>query len=89
VAQAERLARRHWTLVYLKRNPTWSGEAVLVDKRGSRSSLLIPELELETQLYLNEDVPLDSLVSLRLSQVDLPELEVHFQVQGYKIPRSL
>jgi exoribonuclease-2 len=80
VRRAERLARQHWTLVYLLERPGWRGEGVLVDKRGSRGTVLIPELDLEPRVHLRQDVPLNSIVPLTLSGVDLPGLEAHFRV---------
>jgi exoribonuclease-2 len=80
VRLAERLARRHWTLVYLLEHPDWRGEGVLVEKYGTRGTVLIPELDLEPRVHLREELPLDSLVPLTLSGVDLPELEVFFRV---------
>lgn len=80
VRQAERLARRHWTLVYLMQHPDWRGEGVVVDKRGNRSMILIPALDLEIQLALPETIPLDAPVSLALNGVSLPDLEAYFQV---------
>jgi exoribonuclease-2 len=82
VRQAERLARRHWTMVYLLQHPDWHGEGVVVDKRGPRGTVLIPALDLEVQLPLREDLPLDTTVSLRLSGVNLAELEVYFQLES-------
>jgi exoribonuclease-2 len=82
IRQAERLAQKHWTLVYLLQHPGWHGEGVLVDKRGSRSRVLIPELDLEVQVHVRDDLPLDSRLSLRLTGVDLAELEAHFRAEG-------
>jgi exoribonuclease-2 len=82
VRQAERLARRHWTLVYFLQHPDWQGQGVLVEKRGLRGTVLIPELGLETQVHLREDKPLDSTVPLSLNGVSLPDLDVHFQVRS-------
>lgn len=81
VRQAERLACQHWTLVYLQQHPGWRGEGVLVDRRGSRGTVLVPELDLESQVHLREDLPLDSVVPLTLNQVDLAALEAHFRVE--------
>jgi exoribonuclease-2 len=81
VRQAERLARRHWTLVYLLQHPKWRGEGVLVEKHDARGTVLIPELDLEPRVHLREDLPLDSVVPLTLSGVDLPELEAFFQAE--------
>ena len=80
VRHAERLARRHWTLVYLMQHPGWRGEGVLVDKRRRRGTVLIPELDLEPRLHLRQDLPLNSTLALELRGVDLAALEAHFRV---------
>jgi exoribonuclease-2 len=85
VTQAERLARKHWTLVYLRRHPDWRGQAILVEKRGLRGLVIIPELDLEAYVYLPDELPLDSVLSLALSRIDLAELEAHFRVQEYML----
>jgi exoribonuclease-2 len=63
----------------LQQNPEWQGEGVVVDYRGKRSVVLLPELALESQLYLRKDVGLDGKVKLRVEAVDLPYLEAHFR----------
>jgi exoribonuclease-2 len=80
--RAERLARRHWTLVYLLQHPQWRGEGILVEKRGRRATLLIPELDLDTQVHLRQDLALNSPVPLVLGEVDLAELTAHFRIGG-------
>lgn len=80
VRRAERLSRQHWTLVYLMRRPDWQGQGVVLEKRGPRSLILIPELDLETQLHLREDLPPDSTVALKLNRVNLAELDAHFRI---------
>jgi exoribonuclease-2 len=79
VRQAERLARRHWTLVYLTQHPVWQGEGLVVEKRERRSTVLIPELGLDCPVHLRRDVPLNSVVGLSHPEVNLPLLDVHFQ----------
>jgi exoribonuclease-2 len=82
VRRAERLTRKHWTLVYLMERPRWRGEGVLVEKVGPRGKVLIPELDLEAQVHLRTDLALNSTLRLALSGVNLAELEAHFQVKG-------
>jgi exoribonuclease-2 len=79
---AERRSNTHWTLVYLQQNPGWSGEGVVVDHRGKRSVLLLPDLALETQVYLRKDAGLDNRIRLQVEDVDLPYLEAHFRAAG-------
>ncbi len=78
--QAENLSNRHWTLVHLSRQPGWQGEAVLLDRRGQSGVFVIPELALETQVYLPPDLPLDSRVTLILRSVNLPRQDPRFRV---------
>lgn len=80
--QAEQYSNRHWTLVYLQRQPGWSGRAVLVDKRGHNSTLIIPELAWETQLRLPVEQSLDSEFTLILRSVDLPRLDARFKAES-------
>ncbi len=77
--QAERLSNAHWTLVYLQQQGKWQGEGIVVDKRGARDVVLIPDLDWETHIYSPRDLPLDSLVRVALNGVDLPNLEAHFR----------
>ncbi len=79
VRHAERLARRHWTLVYLAQHPGWRGDAILVEKRGRRATAVIPGLDLDPRVHLRADLPLNSQVSLVLRRVDLPALEASFK----------
>ncbi|MCZ7668115.1 MAG: RNB domain-containing ribonuclease [Chloroflexi bacterium] len=82
VRQAERLSNRHWTMVYLLQNPDWTGEGIVIEKRGRKDVILIPALDLETQISAKGERPLDSAVQLSLNEVDLPNLEAYFQESG-------
>ncbi|MCL4265394.1 MAG: RNB domain-containing ribonuclease [Anaerolineae bacterium] len=79
IRSAERLSNTHWKLVYLLQNPGWEGEGIILDQRGNRSVVLLPDLDLETELYIKGSPPLDSVVALASTGVDLPRLEGHFR----------
>ena len=79
---AERLSNQHWTLVYLSEHPEWRGEGILVDKRESQGTVLIPDLGLETRLHINRDLPLNSRIPLIPGNVNLPELQVYFKIDS-------
>ncbi len=79
VRQVERLSNQHWTLVYFQQHPDWEGEGVVVEKNGARSTLLIPELAWESQVYLRHDLPLNARVRLAVTGVNLPELTAYFR----------
>ena len=78
--QAENLSEKHWTLVYLLQHPDWRGEGILVDTRGSQGIVLIPSLALETRVQLPRSFPLDALIPLTVTGIDLPQLEARFRV---------
>ncbi|MCL4871684.1 MAG: RNB domain-containing ribonuclease [Anaerolineae bacterium] len=80
VKQAERLSNQHWTLVYLQQNPNWRGEGVIIDKFGTRHLILLPELAYETELYIRQERPLDTALSLTVTGVNLPELTAQFRL---------
>jgi exoribonuclease-2 len=77
--QAERGSELHWTLAYLKRNPDWMGEGIIVGQVGAAAyQVYIPELGLETRLKLGSGRGLDESLSLRLARVELSTLESSF-----------
>jgi exoribonuclease-2 len=82
VRQAEQLSDRHWTLVYLRQQPDWHGEGVVIEQRGRSSRVLIPDLALEVTLRLPAGTSLDSTLPLVLSGVNLAQLEAYFRVQA-------
>lgn len=86
VRGAERAANKHWTLVFLKRNPSWEGLSVLVDKRRGKGIVIIPELGLETSITMDGDPPLNSILTLGKARVDLPNLSATFKLLGTQEP---
>ncbi len=82
IVKAERLSNRHWTLVYLMQNPDWKGSAIVVAKKERFSIVMVPELGLESRISLQQDVELDAEIMLTVNNINLPQLEVYFQVVG-------
>jgi len=78
--QAERLTNRHWTLVYLQQNPEWRGTGVVAEMRGPRATVVVPELALETGVYLSKPPELNAELHLKVRGVDLPRLEAHLEL---------
>ncbi len=76
--QAERASNRHWTIVYLSRQKAWRGEGVLVDSRGGRGVVIVPEVAFEAPVHLPQEVALDETLALELSGVDVPSLSAYF-----------
>ncbi len=82
IRQTERISNTHWKMVYLLQHPNWHGEGIVIDKSGSRSLVLIPELDLETELYGRSELALDSVVKLAVSEVNLATLEARFRAEA-------
>ncbi len=81
----ERRSNQHWTCVYLLNHPDWNGEGIIVEKRGKRMIVLLPQLGLETSLYSSKDSPLDSTIHLAVTGVDLVNLKPSFQIIKSKV----
>ncbi|WP_304224255.1 RNB domain-containing ribonuclease [Gracilinema caldarium] len=76
--QAERASKLHWTAVYLEDKIGSQWEAVVVDIKGNRATVIIPALALETQVAVKESVSYNDTVTVTLKSVKLPELEFMF-----------
>ncbi|GAB1483985.1 hypothetical protein MASR2M78_28020 [Treponema sp.] len=76
--QAERASRSHWTMVYLSEHKNSEWDAVVVERKGNRATVLIPSLGLETQLTVKGDPALNEGIRLSLNSVRIPELLVTF-----------
>jgi len=78
--KTERLSRQHWTLVWLKAHPGWSGEGIMVAEQGRNAQLLLPELAMEIRVPMKQGMVLDESMALELTGVDLPQLDAHFRL---------
>lgn len=82
IRRTERLSNTHWKLVHLKRNPTWQGEAVVVETENNRATLLIPELAMETRLRLRREMTLDTRIRISVREVDVEDQTAWFRPAG-------
>ncbi|MGQ9659474.1 MAG: RNB domain-containing ribonuclease [Thermochromatium sp.] len=82
VRRGERLSNQHWKLVYLKENPDWKGQGVVVALEERRAVILIPELALEARIRVRGTVTLNQTLKIAVSEVDLPELSASFRMLG-------
>lgn len=82
VRKAERQSNRHWTLVWLQQHPDWRGEAVVVDRRDRRGTLLIPELALDTVMSLPPQLTPDETLTLRYKGANFPDLSASFAIDN-------
>ena len=70
---AERESNLHWILVHLARHPDWEADAIVVEKSGPQSTILVPSLAQEARVPLGDDVPLNATIRVRAGNVRIPE----------------
>ena len=95
--RVEKVSRSHWLAVYMlnmknfvladTNNPDTGGngiswEGVVLDRKGSRGMVLIPDLGVETQISLRGSEKPNEKVCLGLSSVRIPEGELGFILVG-------
>jgi len=78
VTQAERASRSHWTMVYLSCRKETVWDAVALEKKGNRWTVIIPAIGLETQIPLRNDASPNEHLKLILKSVNIPKLEAVF-----------
>lgn len=79
--RSERLSNQHFKLVYLRRLGQWRGEGVVVERQGPKGRVLVPELGMEANVTLPKGLEPGAEVTLHLTGVDLPDLDVRFRVE--------
>ncbi|WP_407435282.1 RNB domain-containing ribonuclease [Treponema sp.] len=76
--KAERKSNLHWTLVFLKQNPDWRGEAVLVEVKGNQGVFMIPSIAQQTTIVLSKKLELNQTITVRAANIDIPAQKVDF-----------
>lgn len=77
-AHAERSSKNHWITVFLedKKDSLW--DAVALENKGYRWSVLIPHLAFETSVSLQKNISPNDNVKLVLKSVNIPRTEAVF-----------
>jgi exoribonuclease-2 len=79
INKATKQSIEHYKCVYLKQNKKWKGRGVVVDLSNNKTTLLIPEIAMLTQLKLKSKYELDSEVELKIASIDLENRSVDFK----------
>ncbi len=74
-SMAERLSNRHWTLLNMQQHPDKVYRGVVVDKRGDRGVIMLPELAIEVKMHGVGGYELDQELELTLASINLVELD--------------
>ncbi len=76
--KAERKSTLHWTLVYLKQRPEWTGEAIVVELKGKQVVILIPEIGQEAVINGDSSWELNHKLTVRAGNITIPELSITY-----------
>ncbi|MBK1693903.1 exoribonuclease II [Chromatium weissei] len=80
IRRSERFSNQHWKLLFLQENPDWRGEGVVVGLEERKVVVLIPTLALETRIRTREDMALNQVLQLAVTEVDVADLTVIFRI---------
>ena len=75
---AERMAKRHFIIVYLIQNPDWRGDATVVSFQDGKAYVYIHSIGVETFIHLKQKVSLNDKIQVKVLELDLPKLEMTF-----------
>lgn len=78
--QAERDARLHWISVFLKRNPGWKGDAVVLDVYDRDVWVFIPEFGIESAVKTRLQLSPDETVVIKNTAVFLTLHDFRFEI---------
>ena len=76
VNKATRQSVEHFRCVYFKQNKQWEGEGVIVETKGQKASVLIPELAMITQIKFKSKVDLEQRIKLEVISINLFERSI-------------
>ncbi|MEN8180430.1 MAG: RNB domain-containing ribonuclease [Pseudomonadota bacterium] len=80
IRKTERLSNNHWRLIYLRDNPEWQGEAVVVAREGERTTVVIPALGMDSRVRIKSAPDLNDIVQLKPREVNLPGMSCYFRI---------
>lgn len=78
--KAERSSRQHWMMLYLKQNPEWQGEAVVVHEDERKTFVILPDLAMEPRLRKQGSHELDTSLTVQVQSVNIPDLHANFRI---------
>ena len=69
----------HFRCLYFKQNRSWEGFGIVVEIKGNKALLMIPEFAMITQVKFKTKPKLEDKIKLKVSSIDLFERSVDFK----------
>ena len=79
INKATRQSVEHFRCVYFKQNKQWEGEGVIVEVKGQKASVLIPELAMIAQVKFKSKVAIEEEIKLKVISSNLFERSIDFK----------
>ncbi len=79
INKATRQSVEHFRCLYFKQNKQWEGEGVIVETKGQKASILIPELAMIAQVKFKSKVELEEGIKLKVISSNLFERSIDFK----------
>ena len=77
--KAVRQSIDHFRCLYFKQNRSWEGFGIVVEIKGNKALLMIPEFAMITQVKFKTRPKLEDKINLKVSSIDLFERLVDFK----------
>lgn len=75
---AERMAKRHFIIVYLIQNPNWISDATVVSFQDGKAYIYISSIGVESFIHLKRKALLNEKIKVKVLDLNLPRLEMSF-----------
>jgi len=79
VNKATRQSIEHFKCLFLKQNNNWHGKGIIVDLKGNKATLLIPEIAMIAQLKLKSKAKIEDEIELRAVSINLENRSIDFK----------
>jgi exoribonuclease-2 len=79
VNRATRQSIEHFKCLFLKQNNNWHGKGIIVDLKGNKATLLIPEIAMIAQLKLKSKAKIEDEIELRAVSINLENRSIDFK----------
>ena len=79
VNKATRQSIEHFKCLFLKQNNNWHGKGIIVDLKGNKATLLIPEIAMIAKLKLKSKAKIEDEIELRAVSINLENRSIDFK----------
>ena len=79
VNRATRQSIEHFKCLFLKQNNNWHGKGIIVDLKGNKATLLIPEIAMIAKVKLKSKAKIEDEIELKTVSINLENRSIDFK----------